>query len=107
VFTHLSANLQLAWISELARIIAPGGYLFITVHGESFRATLTYEEQSIFDSGQLVVRHAGMAGSNLCAAFHPQRYVREVLAQHLRVIDYAPARLGQDAILLQKPLPDS
>ena len=99
VFTHLSANLQLAWISELARILALDSYLFITVHGESFRATLTPEEQSIFDRGELVVRNAGMAGSNLCAAFHPQRYVREVLAEHLRVIDYSPARLGQDAIL--------
>lgn len=107
VFTHLSAKLQLAWISELARILAPGGYLFITVHGENFRANLTSEEQSMFDSGELVVRHAGMAGSNLCAAFHPQRYVREVLAEHLRVIDYAPARLAQDAILLQKPVPNS
>ncbi len=107
VFTHLSAKLQLAWIGELTRVTAPGGYLFITVHGENFRATLTADEQSTFDSGQLVVRHAGMAGSNLCAAFHPPRYVREILAEHLRIVDYAPARLGQDAILLQKPMPNA
>jgi len=102
VFTHLSAELQLAWISELTRITAPGGYLFITLHGDAFRTSMTPDEQSSFDGGQLVVRHSRMAGSNMCAAFHPQNYVRQVFAKSLRVIEYSPARLGQDVVLLQK-----
>lgn len=105
VFTHLSAELQGAWISELTRITAPGGYLFVTLHGDSFRAVMTLDEQLLFDGGQLVVRHSGMAGSNLCAAFHPQNYVLEVLAQGLQLIEYSCARLGQDVVLLRKPYP--
>ncbi|UXI70103.1 class I SAM-dependent methyltransferase [Tahibacter amnicola] len=101
VFTHLTAALQVAWIAELTRVLAPGGYLFITVHGESFRNQLSVDEARQFDAGDLVVRHAGMAGSNLCAAFHPLPYLRR-MAGELEVIDHRPALLGQDVVLLRK-----
>jgi SAM-dependent methyltransferase len=35
VFTHLSEELGLAWREELARILAPGGILILTVQGET------------------------------------------------------------------------
>jgi hypothetical protein len=31
-------------------------------------------------------------------------FVRHILAQHLRVIEHSPAKLGQDVVLLRKPL---
>jgi SAM-dependent methyltransferase len=103
VFTHLSTPLQTPWMRELSRVLAPGGYLLITVHGESFREMMTPDEQVAFDKGELVVRHSGMAGSNLCAAFHPARYI-EVLSQGLDLVAHLPARLGQDAVLFRKPI---
>ena len=33
VFTHLREEQQHFWIKELARILKPGGYLFLTTHG--------------------------------------------------------------------------
>jgi SAM-dependent methyltransferase len=103
IFTHLPADLQEPWISELARVTAPGGYVFLTLHGDTFRQQLSPEEQAAFDAGQLVVRHAQMAGSNMCSAFHPADYIRRVIGRDLRVVQLAPARLGQDALLLRKP----
>jgi SAM-dependent methyltransferase len=101
VFTHLSEALQPAWIQELARVMAPGGYLLITVHGESFRSAMTTEERARFDGGDLVVRHSSMAGSNLCAAFHPLRYL-EWFSGGLELVEHMPARMGQDAVLWRK-----
>lgn len=34
VFTHLSMNNQMAWLRELQRIIAPGGLLLASIHGD-------------------------------------------------------------------------
>jgi len=102
VFTHLPENLQLAWIDELIRVTAPGGHILVTLHGESFRESMTADEQAAFDRGELVVRYPKMSGSNLCAAFHPQRYVRESLARQLEILEYAPAKLSQDVVLFRR-----
>lgn len=102
VFTHLPAALQTAWIAELTRVLATGGHLFLTVHGESFRDVLDAHEQRAFDAGELVVRHARNAGSNLCTAFHPRAYLQAIAAPGLVIVGHAPARLGQDAVLLRK-----
>lgn len=102
VFTHLPEELQVAWMDELRRVLRVGGYLLITTHGESYAHELTDAERAAFMSGQLVVRYGRVAGTNLCAAFHPPPYVRGTLARSLDVIDYAPNRVGQDFILLEK-----
>jgi SAM-dependent methyltransferase len=102
VFTHLSADLQRPWIRELARVTRPGGYVLITVHGESFSSNMDEEEKASFSRGELVVRHARMAGSNMCAAFHPVSYVKSFAAE-LQFVDHLPARLGQDVVLFRKP----
>ena len=38
VFTHLTAELQLAWRDELLRVLRPGGLLLLTTHGRVVRA---------------------------------------------------------------------
>ena len=107
VFTHLPEDAQRAWITELTRTIRPGGYLLITTQGNYYRNQLTDTERERFDQGELIVRHGEAAGSNLCAAFHPESYIRERLALPLTVVDFVPeGALGnpyQDIVLLQKP----
>ena len=57
------------------------------------------------EAGELVVIRAGEAGSNICAVFHPESWVRGKLAGLFRVLDFAPDGAQdskQDAYLLQK-----
>jgi SAM-dependent methyltransferase len=107
VFTHLTPQGQTFWIAELSRLLKPGGHLFLTTHGNYYLPQLSPRDQRQFRSGQLVVHRSKRAGSNACAAFHPESYVRRELARDLEVIAFVPeGALGnpsQDAYLLRKP----
>jgi SAM-dependent methyltransferase len=105
VFTHLPEALQLPWIRELERVLSPGGRLLVTTKGLSRASAMTDAERERFDAGELVVQNGRYAGRNLCAAFHPEPYVRERLAGDLEVVEFVPADgavLTQDATLFRK-----
>jgi SAM-dependent methyltransferase len=108
VFTHLTPNLQLDWIKELARVLKPGGYVVVSTHGDSYSHRLKPSERRLFDAGQLVVKDDLEApGHNTCAAYHPVAYVRDVLASGLEVVDFVPegarGNPRQDMYLIRKP----
>jgi SAM-dependent methyltransferase len=107
VFTHLPEELQDAWLAELERVLAPGGLLLITTKGRSWFDALTDAERTDFERGKLVVQATRYAGKNLCAAFHPEQYLREHVASSLRLLQIVPATdrsdFTQDLVLLQKP----
>jgi SAM-dependent methyltransferase len=106
VFTHLPEDLQRSWRDELRRVIAPGGHLVFSVHGERYRAELSPAERARFDAGELVVRGGESVGRNACAAYHPREYVRSVLAEGFDLLEHrAEGALGnphQDLVVLRK-----
>ena len=106
VFTHLPEGLQRSWMDELRRVIAPGGHLVFSVHGERYRAELSAAEAARFDAGELVVRGGESVGRNACAAYHPRGYVRSVLAEGFTLLEHrAEGALGnphQDLVVLRK-----
>ncbi|MCL4507648.1 MAG: hypothetical protein M1140_16750 [Chloroflexi bacterium] len=86
-------------------MLKPRGLLLITLHGESRLYQLEPEEQTQFLSGQMVVKQPAAAGSNFCGSYHPEQYVRSVLAKDYEVIDFIPegARdADQDIYLMHK-----
>jgi SAM-dependent methyltransferase len=107
VFTHLKEALQFHWIEEISRVLKPGGYLYLTTHGEHYLSALTAAEQERFRNGELVVREQEHSGSNRCAVFHPPSYVRDTLARSLVVVDFIKRGARGDSMhdvhLLQKP----
>ena len=106
VFTHMPEELQFSWMEELSRILTDSGYLLISTHGEHYLEQLTEEEKEDFQAGRLVVRYEKVAGTNMCAAFHPIEYVRDQLARGFEVIDTIPEGAKgnpfQDIYLLKK-----
>src|SRR5262245_36368600 len=81
VFTHLSEPQRFEWMSELTRLLHPGGYLLLTTCGECYVEGLKDKERAEFRAGRLVVRHPEVAGIPaayiVCHAVHPVSYVKE------------------------------
>jgi SAM-dependent methyltransferase len=90
VFTHLPEPLQFLWMTEMRRVLKPGGYLMLSLMGQRLLPPLTPAEREAFAAGKLVVTAVGDAGTNGCGAYHPERYVREVLARGFDVVQFIP-----------------
>jgi len=107
VFTHMPEKQQRSWIEELFRVINPGGFVIVTLHGPSYWSDLAKHQKLMFQQGQLVVNKDDAPGSNRCASYHPPEYAEKVLFKRFDLIEYqAMGALGnphQDLYLLQKP----
>jgi SAM-dependent methyltransferase len=90
VLTHLPEELGLAWRDELRRVLRPGGLLLVSTHGDAYRGRLSDEERARFDRGEVVVRWPSTAGTNLCAAYHPEPYLRGRLAEGFALVEHVP-----------------
>lgn len=106
IFTHLEEQLQALWMKELKRILKPGGRLLFTVHGSTHLPLLTVEQRTKFAAGELIVLRPEHSGDNVCCTYHPESYVRRVLAKEFLIVDFIPGGAkdaNQDAFLVQKP----
>ena len=91
VFTHLPAHMQRPWIEELARVIAPGGILALTLSGRGDFNRLTEAEQARFEAGELIVLDPSLAGTNMCAVYHPPEYPRREWADLFKLLRFYPS----------------
>jgi SAM-dependent methyltransferase len=105
VFTHLGSDLQNKWMGEIKDKLKRGGYLYVTLHGESRKSMLNKKEKNEFDSGKLIVKNESRSGTNICAAFHPESYVKGEFSRGFNIIDHIPRgarHANQDIYLLEK-----
>lgn len=91
VFTHLPSNLQRSWIEELYRVTAPGAVLALTLSGHGDFGRLNSAERSRFEAGELVVLDASLAGTNMCAVYHPIEYVRREWSDLFSLLTHYPS----------------
>jgi SAM-dependent methyltransferase len=93
VFTHLSERMQHEWMAEMRRVLRPGGLLFFTTHGDRYAEALTKPGGPGLDdyrAGRLVVTDEEVEGLNLCAAFHPYRWVVDEMLTGFELLEHSP-----------------
>jgi 2-polyprenyl-3-methyl-5-hydroxy-6-metoxy-1,4-benzoquinol methylase len=105
VLTHLPEESQHSWMDEFARLLSRGGILILSLHGRSRINVLDWADQQRFLAGELVVTREQMAGTNECAAYHPEAYVHKSLAKGFDILDFIEVGARdscQDIYLLRK-----
>jgi SAM-dependent methyltransferase len=106
VFTHLTADLQVAWRDEVRRVLRPDGIFLLTTHGDSYLPRLDEDERMRYERGELVVRWGDVPGTNLCSAYHPQPYLRDTLADGFAFVELEPegarGNPTQDLVVMRK-----
>ncbi len=107
VFTHLPRNSQQVWVSEISRVLRPGGLLVASLNGVKSRQDMTASEVASFDAGNLVIRAPEVPGSNRCAAYHPVGFVKRRLFSDWLLLVHLPAGARgnphQDLYVFAKP----
>jgi len=88
VFTHLSVELARSWMGELARLLRPGGLMWFTVHGQSYRERLLSEQKQSFDRGEIVVWLPETQGTNICGAYWPPSAVARMLGSDFEIVEH-------------------
>ena len=89
VLTHLSSDLQPAWLSEIRRMLRKDGMAFLTTHGRLHRDGLIGDEKARFDAGLFVARGHVKNGHRTFTAFHPPAYMQSLLREcGLEVVEH-------------------
>lgn len=90
VLTHLSLERQRPWLIELARILKPGGYLLLTVHGKrtAWRSGFSEQQLKQLDEQGIMVFGEDKSGSNYCAAYHSEAYMSNLQPLGLELIEF-------------------
>jgi len=123
VFTHIDENYQDRWLAELRRVVKPGGYVLLTVHGE--HAFLVFEENVTKGGGDPSVIRAELGRKGISfirddafvggpfpdfyhSTFHAPWYVFEHWGRYFSIAAYVVrGSMGfQDFVLLQRPAED-
>ncbi|MBN2241890.1 MAG: class I SAM-dependent methyltransferase [Acidobacteria bacterium] len=111
VFTHLTKENQLEWLKEMRRIIAPGGLLVATVHGE-FAAYFKFggkAEEALGNGINDAARDDNLSGiapaDYYRGTFQKKSYTEQAFGKYFNILEYAEAGSMnfQDLIVMRKP----
>lgn len=113
VFTHLNRDLQAAWLAEFARILAKGGILILTLHGEyaaavhgdrAFRTRLARD--GIIDDLPDAALDAVLPKGVYRAVLQTEAWTRALVSRvpTLEILEYLPRGASgyQDLVVLRR-----
>ncbi len=106
VLTHLPEELMHTWMSDLNRVLQPGGHLYFTMHGTRLAPGLSADELHRFNNDELVTTYSDFAGENLCATYATRTYVEDNLMEGFELVYFEPGmadqHLRQDVYIVRK-----
>lgn len=119
VFTHLGRSTQRLWLAELTRVLAPGGVLAVSVHGD-FAADLHFRglgplrrraerfrwaTRGFVDLGEDPRLDDAAPPGYYRAVFQSRRHTERTWSGPLEIAAYLPAGIQahQDLVVLRKP----
>jgi SAM-dependent methyltransferase len=92
VFTHLNEAMQNQWLSELRRILKPGGALLITVHGQNAARTLDAAGAATLESAGFVHKSSkklkGLMPEWYHTTWHSREYIVGLLSKSFSGVRY-------------------
>jgi SAM-dependent methyltransferase len=109
VFTHLDEPMQLRWLAEIKRVLAPGGVAIFTVHGKSTQVDLPAPEQAALKEKGFLFRTSQTGRLKLDGlpdfyqtAYHSREYVEREWGKFFRIAQYLEKGIAhyQDAVVL-------
>jgi SAM-dependent methyltransferase len=108
VFTHLSEEVQIAWVKELWRILQSGGLFICSTHGSNYQYLLTKKEEiEKYNVGELVIQDQYSEGKKWFFAIHPEKFVKDTLLKDFVNVRLYPlaksANMLQDIWIAEKP----
>ena len=109
VFTHLDQERQWRWFKELHRILRPGGWLLISLHGRSASNQLSGDDLARLVSDGFLFKTSsklnGLLPDWYHTAYHTQEYVEIALSSIFRIVAFLPGGFGlQDAVILERAM---
>jgi ubiquinone/menaquinone biosynthesis C-methylase UbiE len=107
IFTHLSEKLHYDWYNELYRILKPNGIMYLTTHGDNYKAKLTEKEIEKFSNSELIARGKVKEGHRTYTSFQPTGFMKSLFhnAEILEHIEIKPEKNGwlpQDIWIIKK-----
>jgi SAM-dependent methyltransferase len=94
VFTHLPLALQRAWLEEIRRLLKPGGWALVTLHGTIYASLLLGPApKEVFELDRYLEAPGGPAGSNPFATFHHPDMARDLFQGFDRIVLFPRGQL--------------
>lgn len=108
VLTHIDASLQEAWLSEICRILDPGGIFLFTTHGMAFLEKLNAIEQKRLLIEGVYTKTYIQEGHRMMSTYQNAKFFHEMLTRHFEVLEfhdgsqYPKTAGGQDLWLVRR-----
>lgn len=115
VFTHLGEKDQFHWLEELARVLMPGGLLFVTVLAElswfvrfypdrrTPEGVASYLDHGFFDDGWLNVGVDSASAGSYRSVSHTEDYIQKHWSRYFEVCEFIPGFADlQTLVVLRK-----